>query len=149
MESGKQIMIKNFNNYQESVAFEKQCQKIVTDHFRVPFERQVRIKIGDPPKAHKFNLVSHQRGTIIECKNYQWRKNGDPPNGKITELKSVVLYSLFVEFQCEKIIMMAKSTHPKRNETLAEYFVRLHGHLLHDTEVWEVDKETNTIEELR
>ena len=37
---------------------------------------------------------------------------------------------------------MAYATHPKRKETLAEYYIRTNGHLLGDVKVYEYDSET-------
>ncbi len=41
--------------------------------------------------------------------------------------------------EATKIICMVKNPHPRRGETLAEYFVRLYGHLLRNVKVFEVD----------
>ncbi len=45
----------------------------------------------------------------------------------------------FLPKEATKIICMVKNPHPRRGETLAEYFVRLYGHLLRNVKVFEVD----------
>ena len=42
-----------------------------------------------------------------------------------------------------KIIAMKKAFSKKRNETLAQYYLRTYGHLLNDIQVWEVDEIDN------
>ena len=51
----------------------------------------------------------------------------------------------FLPDTMEKIIVMAKATHPKRKETLAGYYHRSYGHLLGATRVMEYDVSTKTM----
>ena len=39
-----------------------------------------------------------------------------------------------------KILCIKKATHPKRQETLAEYYKRIDGHLFHNVKIFEVDE---------
>lgn len=41
------------------------------------------------------------------------------------------------------MIVMAKATHPRRNETLAEYYYRINYHLLGDIRILEYDTDAN------
>lgn len=43
----------------------------------------------------------------------------------------------------KKIIALKKNFSVKRNETLAQYYLRIYGHLLNDIQIWEVDEKDN------
>ena len=137
----------NSNNPKKGKDFELRCQKILSKHFDRKFDHQVKIEIGFPPKAHNFDLVSVDRKIVCECKHIRWRDNGKVPSGKIENLDQAVWYFSFLN-ECEKIVLVRKSPHPKRGETLAEYYIRRHGHLLRDVKIWEVDDNEDTITKL-
>lgn len=52
-------------------------------------------------------------------------------------------YLSFLPETYEKYIVMLKSYHPKRNESLAEYYYRTNRHLLGKIKVAEYDPERN------
>ena len=44
---------------------------------------------------------------------------------------------------------MAYATHPKRKESLAEYYIRINGHLLGNVKVWELNPETKEMRKIK
>jgi uncharacterized alpha/beta hydrolase family protein len=48
-----------------------------------------------------------------------------------------------------KIILLKKATHDKKNETLAEYYVRTYKHLLKNIKVLEIDTDIRTIRAIK
>jgi hypothetical protein len=48
-----------------------------------------------------------------------------------------------------KIILLKKATHDKKNETLAEYYVRTYKHLLKNIKVLEINTDNRTIRAIR
>ena len=53
-------------------------------------------------------------------------------------LDEAVFYFGFLPKTVRKILCMKKAVHPDRHETLAEYYVRRHGHLLGNVYVYEI-----------
>ena len=102
-------------------------------------ETEVRIPIGEPKTEHAFDLSNGNKSIVIECKNYTWTKAGNVPRAKISTINEAVLYFSFLDANVRKILCLKKSVHPKRQETLAEYYVRTYGHLLRDITVYEID----------
>ena len=100
---------------------------------------EVEISIGDPQIEHAFDLANENKSIVIECKNYSWTKAGNVPSAKVSTINEAVLYFSFLDANVRKILCLKKSVHPKRQETLAEYYVRTYGHLLRDITVYEID----------
>jgi len=53
-------------------------------------------------------------------------------------LDEAVFYFGFLPPETKKILCMKKSLYSGKAETLAEYYVRVHGHLLGDVFVYEI-----------
>ena len=100
---------------------------------------EVKISIGEPKIEHAFDLANENKSIVIECKNYTWTKAGNVPSAKVSTINEAVLYFSFLDANVRKILCLKKSVHPKRQNTLAEYYVRAYGHLLRDITVYEVD----------
>ena len=73
-------------------------------------------------------------------------ETGNVPSAKIRTMNEAVFFLSFLPDTMEKIIVMAKATHPKRKETLAEYYHRSYGHLLGATRMMEYDVSTQNHE---
>lgn len=58
-------------------------------------------------------------------------------------LNEALFYMSNLPEDITKILCIQKATHPKRTETLAEYYYRINGHLLRDVKLFEVDDEGN------
>ena len=63
-------------------------------------------------------------------------------------LDEAVFYFSFLPVETKKILCMKKATFKGKTETLAEYYVRVHGHLLGDVFVYEI-ADDGTMREIR
>lgn len=109
---------------------------------------EVEISIGDPQIEHAFDLANENKSIVIECKNYTWTKAGNVPSAKVSTINEAVLYFSFLDANVRKILCLKKSVHPKRQETLAVYYVRTYGHLLRGITVYEIDEDDKKLKKL-
>lgn len=103
-----------------------------------------KIGIGEPPKDHKFDIVSADDSIAIECKCYTWTETGNVPSAKMGFCNEAAFYLSFLPDTYEKYIVMAYSWHDKRQQTLAEYYYETNRHLLKNIKVAEYNAITNT-----
>ena len=45
------------------------------------------VPVGNPPKEHRFDVVSADGDIIIECKCYTWTNGGNVPSAKMSTLQ--------------------------------------------------------------
>ena len=107
------------------------------------FEIERKIAIGKPPKQHSFDVSSSDEKIVIECKCYTWTESGNIPSAKMGFVNEAAFYLSFLDSDVDKSIVMVKSTHPKRSETLAEYYFRTNRHLLGKIKILEYDPTLN------
>ena len=132
----------NSENPINGAIFQKQVLEWFRINYRVSFSLEKKISIGNPPKDHKFDIVADNDTIAIECKRYTWTETGNVPSAKIRTLNEAVLFLSFLPKNYTKYIVMLRSYHEKKQETLAEYYYRTNGHLLGDIIVAEYDPET-------
>jgi len=135
----------NNQNPAKGRQFQKLAADVLAQHFRAVFTIDKPIPIGHPQKNHKFDLVSSCGHYIGECKNYSWTGTGNIPSAKMGFCNEAAFYLTFLDSQTVRFIAMRKDTHPKRTETLAEYYYRINRHLLGDIFVLEIDITDNTV----
>ena len=137
-------MISNSNSENPKIGreFQERVKKWFEMSKEMPFELEHPILIGYPAKLHKFDIADKAEKMVIECKSYTYTSTGNIPSAKLTTLNEAIFYFSFLPTVTEKVLVMAYATHPKRKETLAEYYVRINGHLLGQVNVWEYN--TNT-----
>jgi len=136
----EKIKFGNKFNPERGRIFQDRAKDILSEYFRTKFHpSEFSIEIGNPPKNHKFDLVSLDKKYIGECKNHSWTKTGNVPAAKMALLNEAAFYLLHLESGVKKFIVMRKDVHRKRKETLAEYYYRINHHLLKDVFLIEVD----------
>ena len=140
----------NSNSENPSVGrrFQSLVKSILDANFKTCFEQEAAVEIGRPAKEHKFDLVNKDRTIVVECKCYTWTDSGNVPSAKLMGLDEAVFYFGFLPSFTKKILCLKKAVHPRKTETLAEYYVRVHGHLLRDVEVYEITDD-GVIREIR
>ena len=106
------------------------------------------IGIGNPPKLHNFDLVSDDNSIVIECKCYSWTESGNVPSAKMGFVNEAVFYLSFIS-NADTYVVLKKAIHPRRAETLADYYYRTNKHLLGQTKVLEYDVELSAMREIR
>ena len=123
--------------------FQELVQSILEKEYSTSFEQEAVVAIGKPAKDHKFDLANDDRSIVAECKCYTWTDSGNVPSAKLA-----VFYFSFLPVKTKKILCMKKATYRGKTETLAEYYVRVHGHLLGDVFVYEISDD-GTMKEIR
>lgn len=102
------------------------------------------VPVGhDQKKGHRFDLGSSAPPVLVECKSYSWTETGRSPSAKLRSLNEAMLHFMLAPPDYRKLLIMEKTQHIGRRESLGTYYVRTQGHLIpSDVEVWELDPET-------
>ena len=129
----------NSDNPRMGAMFQKQVKEWFQKKYGIGFELEKKIPIGQPAKDHKFDIANLEKQMVIECKRYTWTKTGNVPSAKMGFTNEAAFYLSFLPDSYEKYIVMLRSFHKKRNETLAEYYYRTNRHLLGTVKVAEYD----------
>ena len=100
------------------------------------------VEIGiNGRKSHNFDLGDEQKRVIVECKAHTWTEGGNVPSAKMTVWNQAMFFFYAAPSGYRKILFVLKDFSQKRNETLAEYYIRTNPHLIpNDVEVWEHDE---------
>lgn len=125
--------------------FEALSSTLLTAFFGVQFHNGYAIEIGDPPKKHRFDLVSTDLSIIGECKNYSWTETGNIPSAKMAFLNEAVFYLQHLKNTQNRFLVLRKDMHERHVETLAEYYYRINRHLLNGVFIIEIDIATNSV----
>ena len=133
----------NSDNPKNGAVFQRQVQNWFIENYGTGFELEKKIPIGDPAKDHKFDIVNLERKMAIECKRYTWTVTGNVPSAKMGFTNEAAFYLSFLPDDYEKYIVMLRSHHEKRSESLAEYYFRTNKHLIGKTRVAEYDPRSN------
>lgn len=122
-------------------------QEMVKQWFEATLNRDFNLEqpilIGKPAKPHKFDISDETQDIVIECKCYTWTDSGNIPSAKLRCLNEAIFYFSFLPEDTEKILVMAYAVHPKKSETLAEYYFRMNQHLLGKVKIMELNINTN------
>ena len=103
------------------------------------------VVVGSPKKSRSFDLGSEHEKIIVECKSHKWTSGGNIPSAKITVWNEAMYYFHLAPADYRKVFFILRDFSSKRNETLAEYYIRNYGHLVpDDVEFVEFDENTNT-----
>ena len=134
------------SNVQKGNIFAAEVEKVLANAFSWSLRSEVGIGIGNPPKRHHFDLADPYAEVAVECKALTWTASGNMPSAKITTAREAVFYLQWLPDDWTKVLAMSRSLRPGYDESLAEYFVRLNGHLLGDVTVVEIhDGEMNNL----
>ena len=132
----------NSDNPKKGADFQRAVQRYFIQEFCAGFELEKKIPIGKPAKEHKFDIVNSDKQIVIECKRYTWTETGNVPSAKMGFTNEAAFYLSFLPDTFEKYIVMLRSHHAKRNESLAEYYYRTYRHLLGTIKIAEFDPKT-------
>ena len=129
----------NGKKFQEAV-----CEWFASEsEYKGSFEMEVGLPIGSPEKNHFFDIVNKESKIVIECKRYTWTETGNVPSAKIRSLNEAAFFLTSMEPSLKnsytKYIVMFKANHPKKKESLAEYYFKTYHHLLGDIILAEYD----------
>lgn len=136
----------NSENPAKGRAFQELAREVLSAYFGFSLDTEVSMPIGDPPKNHSFDLASADRTCFGECKCQTWTQpKGNMPSAKMAFVNEAVLYLSLLPPQTKRFIVMRKDTHPKRSETLADYYYRTYRHLLYGIQILELDVDAKTV----
>ena len=80
---------------------------------------------------------------LVECKKHTWTKGRNVPSAKMSVWNEAMYYFALAPQEYRKILFVLKDT--RKNETLAEYYVKRYAHLIPDhTEILEYDSATKS-----
>lgn len=127
--------------------FQEKAASILAQYYKVDFQTEYPIPIGNPPKSHKFDLVSTDLEFVGESKNYSWTETGNVPAAKIGYLKEAVSYLQNLPQDKKRFVVMPRAVRRKHKESLAEYFYRINSHILNGIFVVEIDVQTGSVRE--
>ncbi len=122
-------------------AFEETAQTVLADHgINVDLGHTVQIGVSAVKKDRHYDLGSAAPAVIVECKSFRWTESGGVPHAKIRTMEKEMFCFHIAPVEYRKILFVERSTRDGYDESLAEYFVRLHPHMIpDDVEIWEYD----------
>ena len=126
------------SNWQRGKDFQLVAKQALEKLLGEPVGMEISMPIGHPPKSRPFDLASATRSVVGECKAVTWTASGNVPSAKVTNLREACQYLRLLPDGTTRLLLMARSVHPRSGEPLADYFCRLNAHLLGDVVVVEV-----------
>ena len=118
------------SNVERGRSFLAAARDAVGRFLHVEFETETPIPIGHPARPHRFDLVSPDSLYVGEAKAFTWTASGNIPAAKITTLREAVAYLQALPASTRTFIVLLRSQHPRREESLGGYFARLNEHVL-------------------
>jgi hypothetical protein len=114
-------------------------------------EKNFKVPVGlnDTSKLHAFDLGCEEQKILVECKSHKWTApNDNVPSAKLTVWNEAMYYFLVAPPGFRKILFVLRDLSNKRQETLAEYYIRTYRHLIpRDVEIWEFDASSGEVVE--
>jgi hypothetical protein len=105
---------------------------------------KIEVGIGEIKKEHAFDLGCIKQKVIVECKSHKWTAGGNVPSAKLTVWNEAMFYFVASPEGFRKIMFVLYDYSEKRNETLAQYYLRTYKHLVpSDVEFWEYSETTS------
>lgn len=104
------------------------------------------LGVSGKTKNHHFDLGTGEPPLIVECKSHRWTTGGKVPSAKITVWNEAMYYFYLAPSRFRKVLFVLRDFSKKRGESLAEYYVRINGHLIPaGVEILEYDDRTGKV----
>ena len=142
------------NNFQRpgatsNAAVGSTFEKDAEEWFRgkgIELQRDYGVEVGfSKKKERKFDLGSSEPPILVECKSHKWTGGDNVPSAKITVWNESMYYFQLAPSGFHKVLFVLRDFSKKREESLTEYYVRNHSHLIpDDVEIWEYDMSNKT-----
>ncbi len=125
--------------------FETEAQKFFARK-GLSLQRNTEVPIGiSGKKVHNFDLGDPVAKVVVECKSHKWTEGDNVPSAKMIAWNEAMFLFYATPKSYRKIFFVLKDYRSKRNETLAQYYIRTNPHLIpDDVEIWEFDEEKRT-----
>lgn len=124
------------SNRERGEAFQSCCYEALKRAFQRDFLFEVPIVVAG--KQHKFDLATGEGDIVVECKAFKFTAGGNEPSAKISTLREAVTFLDGVQGDCQRLLIIKHDTHPIRQETLGQLFVRRNRHMLNRITVLEM-----------
>jgi len=129
----------------------KEFERAAKDFFAsqgLCLQKDISVSIGiKEKKPHNFDLGNLNEKILVECKSHKWTEGTNVPSAKMTTWDQAMYLFFLTPTGYRKIFFVLKDYSPKRQETLADYYIRTKPNLIpKDVEIWEFDENTNTAE---
>jgi len=109
----------------------------------------VPVGVAAAKKNRQFDLGSGEPPVLVECKSHRWTAGGNVPSAKITVWNEAMYYFHLAPPRFRKVLFVLRDFSSKRNESLANYYVRNYGHLIpKGVEIFEYDADSATVSEV-
>jgi hypothetical protein len=113
----------------------------------VSLDKDIPISIGveNKRKEHVYDLGNIDKKIIVECKSHKWTESDKVPSAKMTVWNQEMYYFNLAPKGYRKIFFIFRDHSKSRKETLGQYYLRIHSHLIpSDVEFWEYDEKSQT-----
>lgn len=106
----------------------------------------LKLGVGNIQKKHIFDLGSENPPVLVECKSHRWTSGSNVPSAKMTVWNEAMYYFACTPDKFRKIFFVLHDVREKTGETLAQYYVRTHSHLIpKNVEIWEYDPSNDRV----
>jgi hypothetical protein len=129
------------SSYEVGRGFQETAAVVLAKVLGEPLQMEAEMRIGTPPRSHKFDLATRSRQFVVECKAYTWTQSGNIPSAKISNLREAVGYLSELPEATTRVLAVARADHPTKQETLGRYFVRLNAQILGTVVVVEIGQD--------
>ena len=136
------------SNASEGKKFELHVLDFFNTKHNLKLQENAKVDIGISTSVSK-KLKAFDLGRpgeiVVECKSHNWTEGKNAPSAKMSTWNEAMYLFSLVPKGHRKIFAVEKFHSQKRNQTLAQYYLQTHGHLIpDDVEIWEFETETNT-----
>jgi len=108
------------------------------------------LGVANVKKNHHFDLGTAEPPIIVECKSHRWTKGGNMPSAKIAVWNEAMYYFQLAPSRFRKVLFVLRDFSKKHGESLAEYYVRINGHLIPaGVEILEYDEKTGEVSDVK
>ena len=130
----------NDQNPRVGKEFQKMVCGLIEKETGSHFEMEVALPIGNPPKLHKYDCVSLDKKTVVECKCYTWTDTGNVPSAKLMGMNEAVFYMSYLEPDVQKILAVKKAVYPGKKKLWQNTTIELTVIFLRELLCWKLMK---------
>jgi len=112
--------------------FEALARHYFSSHERLDLQPSFPVPLGhgSATKIHKFDFGSEKPPVLVECKSHNWTVTGNMPSAKVTVWNEAMYYFHLAPKHFRKVLFVLEARHRLQSQSLAEFYVRTHGHLV-------------------
>jgi hypothetical protein len=123
-----------------------QAAILASENINLQFNISLEVGVAEIKKRHTFDLGSHTHRIIVECKSHRWTTGNNVPSAKITTWHAAMYYFLLAPASYRKIFFCLHHHSEKHRQSMAEYYIKHHSHLIpRDVEIWEYCESNQTV----